>query len=364
MFSYLQSYRPNIRHLTVVTLFCLLTLLAPSGLAFAQGNLAVSLFPALSSASAKEHYFVYNSPLGTGIEDSVRVINLSDEPLELYLYPADAVTASEGGAAFSTNFGEPPTREGAWLTLSESRVTLEAKEERRIPFTLNVPPDATAGEHAAFIVAQPADTNDNQQNSPGVGINLVPRVAVAVWTTIPGATEAKMEISSLTAGESSRRHIVVANFRNTGNVGLKGEGKLTIRDPQNGSTVYEGSMRMAYFLAGDSLDYYINLREALPAGEYEAHLSLTHQAGTVEWTQNISLPELKAVAPLPTADENGQMITQPKPVVEQTFPIEWLIAGAVAIVLVLFLLIIIVWRQLKHSQQAMAYSQQGANTSR
>jgi len=115
---------------------------------------------------------------------------------------------------------------------------------------------------------------------------------------------------------------------------------------------------MEYFLAGDSLDYYINLREPLPAGEYEAHLSLTHQAGTVEWTQNIELPELKEVAPLPTADENGQMITQPKQVVEQIFPIEWIIAGAVAIVLVLLLLIIIVWRQLKRSQQANSYGQQ------
>ncbi len=49
---------------------------------------------------------------------------------------------------------------------------------------------------------------------------------------------------------------------------------------------------------------------------------------------------------------------------EGAFPIQWLIAGAVVIVLVLFLLIMIVSRQLKRSQQAMAYSQQRANTSR
>lgn len=50
--------------------------------------------------------------------------------------------------------------------------------------------------------------------------------------------------------------------------------------------------------------------------------------------------------------------------VKETFSTEWLIAGAVAIALVLLLLIIIVWWQLKRSQQATAYSQQGANTSR
>ena len=49
-------------------------------------------------------------------------------------------------------------------------------------------------------------------------------------------------------------------------------------------------------------------------------------------------------------------------VVKETFSTPRLIAGAVAIVLVLLLLIIIVWRQIKRSQQAIAYSQQGANT--
>jgi len=359
MFLHFQPYRPNMRHLAIITLL-LSALLISNSSAFAQGNLAISLFPALSSTSTKDHYFVYNSSSGTVIEDSLRLINSSNEPLDLHLYPADAVTASEGGAAFSTNLGETATREGAWLTLSETRVTLEPKQERVIPFTLNIPADAAVGEHAAFIVTQRAETNESQQNSPGVGINLVPRVAVAVWTTIPGPSKAQMEISALTAGESSRRHIVVANLRNTGNVGVKPQGTLTIRDPQNGSTVYDTSIQMGYFLAGSSLDYYINLREALPAGDYEAHLSLTHQGGTVEWTQMLTLPELKAISALPTTDQNGNIMgvlpqQEPSP---QEMPEWWIIAAAASIVGVLLLLIIFVWLQLRRAsrvQQANSY---------
>ena len=364
MLKYLPQKGPSIRLLAYVTLFSLLTILTSASIsAFAEANLDVSLFPAAGSSSAKEHYFVYNTPTERVIEDTVVVYNSSEEPLTLHLYSADAVTASQGGAAFSTNLGEAATRHGTWLTLSENRVTVEPNDGYLVPFTLTIPPDAAAGEYTAFIVTQRADSIETQQSS-GIGFNLVPRVAIAVWATVPGPTDPKLEIASLTTGESSRRQIVVANLHNTGNVGLKPQGRLTIQKPDTGTPVYEAPIQIKYFLAGDSLDYHINLREVLPAGEYEVYLSLTHQGGTIEQRETLFLNDVEDARPLPT--ESGQMIDRkpietpepperpesPEPQPSE-LPLAWIIAAVVGggLIFLLVVMLIIQSRQLKQARR-------------
>lgn len=343
--------RSNLRYLvcTVLLSFFFSAINAP---AFAQGNLRISLLPDLSvTSSANDSYFVYNSPAGTVVEDTVLVTNSEKSPIELHVYAADVNTASNGGAAFSTNFGEAPTGTGAWLNLSETRVTLKPKESRAIPFTFTIPPDATAGEYAAAIVAQGADSSETKQDS-GLGINLVPRVAVTMWATIPGPIEPQLAITSLTAGQSRTRQVVVANLHNSGNVGLKPQGSLTIREQGSGTPVYEASIQMGYFLAGDLLDYHIKLKDPLAAGEYEATLSLTHQGGTVEWTETLFLSEIEEARPLPVIDENGTSIGE----IEQTdepFPLIWIIAAAIGglIIFLLIAMLIIQSMRLKHARR-------------
>lgn len=338
---------------------------AGGGSAFAQDKLHISLLPDLSTtSSANESYFVYNSLAGTVVEDTVLVINSENSPVELLLYAADVNTASSGGAAFSTNLGETPTDTGAWLNLSETRVTLEPEEERAIPFTFAIPPDATAGEYAAAIVAQPTDSIETGQGS-AVGINLVPRIAVTMWLTIPGPIQPQLAITSLTSGASNTRQVIVANLHNTGNIGLKPQGSLTIRDPQNDTPIYEAPIQMGYFLAGNSLDYRITLPEALPANDYEITLSLTHQGGTAEWSQSVFLGQVEEARPLPK--EVTQMIEMPTspeepsmppeepstPTEEMSIPTEWIIAAIIGgfIILLLLIILIIQTRKIKQVQR-------------
>jgi hypothetical protein len=343
--------RSNVRYLVCAVLLSFF-FSAISDLAFAQGNLRISLLPDLTvTSSANDSYFVYNSPAGTVVEDTVLVINSENIPLDLDLYAADVNTASSGGAAFSTNLGEDPTRTGAWLNLSETRVTLEPDESRAVPFTFTIPPSATAGEYAAAIVAQRADSSETKQDS-GLGINLVPRVAITMWATIPGSIEPQLAITSLTAGQSRTRQVVVANLHNSGNVGLKPQGSLIIREQGSSTPVYQAPIQMGYFLAGDLLDYHINLKEPLPAGEYEAILSLTHRSGTVEWTESLFLSEIEEARPLPVTDENetkiGVLETKDDP-----FPISWIIAAAVGsgFIILLTALVIILFMRLNRPER-------------
>lgn len=336
---------------------------AGSSSAFAQDKLRISLLPDLSTtSSANDSYFTYQSLAGTVVEDTVLVINSENSPVELHLYAADVNTASSGGAAFSTNLGETPNDTGAWLNLSESQLTLQPNESRAIPFTFAIPPDATAGEYAAAIVAQRTDSIETEQGS-AVGINLVPRIAVTMWVTIPGAIQPQLAITSLTAGASNTRQVIVANLRNTGNIGLKPQGNLTIREPQNDTPVYQAPIQMGYFLAGNSLDYRITLPEALPTNDYEITLSLTHQGGTVEWTQSVFLGQVEEARPL--AKNPTEMYESSAPpeepsappeelsIEEPSIPLEWKIAAIIGgfIILLLLIILIIQTRKIKQVQR-------------
>ncbi|MGB0385734.1 MAG: hypothetical protein ACPGWR_13015 [Ardenticatenaceae bacterium] len=118
-------------------------------------------------------------------------------------------------------------------------------------------------------------------------------------------------------------------------------------------------LQLGYFLAGDTLTYRAGIEPELAAGDYDIALTLNYQDQTVEQTIRLSLGEAVKV---PEVTEDSPPLSPAPAPAAPTIPIEWLIAAGFAVVFVLLFLIIIVWRQLKRSQLAMAH--QGANTSR
>ncbi len=273
---------------------------------YAQGGTSFMLRPDPDlSSSQNESYFVYG-PLAPGavIEDAVQVINTSGQPLDLLIYPADAATASNGGMAFPTGFGETPTRAGGWIELSTQEVHLQPGEVRSIPFRFVIPENAR-GEIAAGIVAQPKEAS---QKEGQFSVTVVQRVAVTLMVVVEGESPLKrsMEIASLDAMNQGNQQQVVATLWNTGDLGLRPRGVLTIQDAK-GEQVYQAEVALSYFLAGDQVAYRVAVNPPLPQGEYQVTLRMAYEGGEARRTAMLTLRE---------PDFQGEVIQlQPTPAV-------------------------------------------------
>lgn len=310
--------------------------------------------PAVTS-STNRAYFVYEAAAaGTVMADGVLVVNSGSQPVHLSLYPADAMTASNGGVAIGTPFGEAPRATGTWIQLSESEFTLDPGEERSIPFTVTIPDGMSPGEYAATIVTQEAESSEAEEEEEGetFGIRFIPQAATTVLITIPGPEplQPQLEITQLQATTNNGRQVLLAELRNTGNRSLENsEGTLSIRE-MTGALVQEIPVRLGYFLAGDSLTYRASLDLALDVGEYDVTLSLTNQDKSVEQTSRLSLAAPEEVPIVRVTPEAQSPTASPELQPAESWP-SWLImAAAGGGVFILLLMIFIVRLQLKLRQ--------------
>ena len=84
-------------------------------------------------------YFIHTLAPGARTSDAALVMNKGDVPITVKLYAADAVTAINGGTAFA-NEGEEKNGVAHWLSVPVAELSLQAGEERVVPFTIRYPP--------------------------------------------------------------------------------------------------------------------------------------------------------------------------------------------------------------------------------
>lgn len=271
-------------------------------LALALATIAVLAAPALAqvgtdfslapdpevTASRQTGYFDYVVPAGTTIDDAVRIANTTTTDVDVVLYPSDAATSENGGISFPTTIDGTPSEAGTWITLSEREVTLAPGEIRSIPFTVAVPAGVT-GQHAAGIVAQPpsgAAAGEGQFT-----VTVVPRTALTVLVTIgedPETIEPRLEITGLRTEIAGTQQLVVIDLANTGDVGFRSSGTLTLSHP-DGEIAAQAGFSLGYFLAGDTIPYRIALVPAVDPGDYDARVVVTYEEKTAEFTRRVQV---------------------------------------------------------------------------
>ena len=138
-----------------------------------------------------DQWFVYNLAPGESVEDELLVDNSTDQTVIVKLYPADSTPSTDGGFALDQEV-ESRDDVGAWVTLSQTGLTLGPRESVVVPFTLSVPDDPSldVGEHAGGILIQPVVENVDQG-----GIQLQLRTGVRIYVTLPGAVVEDMSFS-------------------------------------------------------------------------------------------------------------------------------------------------------------------------
>jgi hypothetical protein len=178
---------------------------------------------------ARPHFDFGVTP-GATLSDHVAVLNYSAKPLTLQLYPTDAVNTSTGGFGLLPG-GTTPTGAGAWVTLPKHSRTVrvpaqsaKAPGEVIVPFTLNVPDNATPGDHVGGIVAS---LRTEGHNGSGQNIVLVQRVGTRLFIRVAGTLSPNLSLSGLhatyhgTLNPFGKGHVTVHyTVHNTGNVEL------------------------------------------------------------------------------------------------------------------------------------------------
>ena len=227
-------------------------------------------------------YFVHTMAPDTRTLDAALVMNQGDVPITLKLYAADAATAINGGTSF-VNEGEEKSGVARWLSVSVAELSRQPGEERVVPFAIKVPPDAPPGQHVAGLVVEAVTGGAEPANGSAqtnLTVNVVRRVGVAVLIDVPGTHLAGLEITGICLRQQNAD--LGATFelavRNTGNVYVRGQGSLTIRD-REGTKLPSVPVEMDTVLAGDATYFQVTTPDSLPDGNYLVSATLDYAEG-------------------------------------------------------------------------------------
>jgi len=264
-----------------------LALLGWPGIVQGQGHMAFGIGPAKADPDNPETfaYFVHALSPGSTVADEARVQNGSDVPIVLKMYAADAQTSIGGGPGFAHE-GQELNGGRHWISLSVAEISLGPGEERIVPFTIDVPPDASPGEHTTGLVVEGAPSEEipvggqapsSGEDGAAFAVRVVNRAAVAVLIDVPGTRVAALEITSVCMKEQDDQG---ADFRvyvgNMGNIRVRGEGFLLIKD-RKGTELASIPLQMGSILPRDTS--YLNVHHPVNLADGNFVLSATLQYG-------------------------------------------------------------------------------------
>lgn len=273
------------RKLSLALAVVSLALLAEAGIALADGNVSFGIRPTRAYEDRPQtfSYFSYELVPGSVMSDEALVMNSGDVPVTLKLFAADGITAVNGGTAFARQ-GQETNGVSQWLSLAASAFSLEPGEEMVVPFTINVPSNASPGHHVAGLVVAAPSSGETSRTGEGEAqftARVVRQAGVAVVIDVPGPHVAGLEITGaeLKQQDDQGATFVIA-VRNTGNIFLKAEGSLLITD-REGKELASVPLNMGTVLPGDTTTFQVTYPVHLADGQYLVTAALEYADGQV-----------------------------------------------------------------------------------
>ena len=214
-------------------------------------------------------WFIYNLVPGEEKQDSLTIQNSSEETLSAKVYPVDATTTADG--AFALLKEEETQKDmGAWVRLPITEITLAPGESRAIPFTVKIPSDASVGSHLGGIALE------NLKTTGGDGVNVVTRVGVRIYETVPGNLVRLLDLTDLSWKLVNDKVNLVFNLENKGNVHLDLIGKITYVNALTGKTVNEVDADLRTVLPGKPTKVPFVWQKTPVAGSYIARIKIDY----------------------------------------------------------------------------------------
>jgi hypothetical protein len=244
-------------------------------------------------------YIVDNLPPGTTITRKIEVSNGSDQERTINMYAA-AASVGEGG--FTVGDDRAVNELSTWMSVSPNEATMPPNSTAQAEVTIDVPSDAPEGEQYAVVWAQVSDSQ------PGSSIQNVSRVGIRTYLSVgPGnGPPSDLEIGSVSAsrdGEGAPE--LTATVTNTGGRALDPQGTVTLSGGPGGISTSPAEAAGSSIAPGQSGSVTFTLDPALPAGPWQAAVTVT--SGLVNKTSNVELtfPDQGSVAAQDSSSESG-----------------------------------------------------------
>lgn len=224
-----------------------------------DGTVRWSVSPVTPEGQERRRVINLDLEPGTGAEDSVKIHNISSREVTF------ALTANDGYRTSSGSFDMRPSDHvpefgGAWISFEEQSVTVPAGGEVIVPFTVEVPENATPGDHIAGVAASiRTEASENVATEHRVGVRVNIRVAGEVTgggTLTVGDTSYEMSWNPFAPG----RVVLSGEVANSGNIRFSGQ----LSGSAGGSTSAEGET--LEFLPGEARAVSATVDQVWPLG--------------------------------------------------------------------------------------------------
>jgi len=233
--------------------------------------------------SRTESIFIHTLEPGQKQEEGVLLVNNSSERKTLQVYAVDSVVSS-GGSFACRQMVESKTDVGEWIELADSEVSLNPGANEIVDFNINVPKNASVGEHNGCIVIQEKKDSDQDQ----AGVNLSFRTGLRVAITIPGEIVKKLEISSLDVERQSDGSInIKPAVKNLVNVSIDADIKVVTKNLFGFKHAEQGGVFPV--LRGEVAEWNFEVKKPFWGGVYHSELTVDYQDDQkAEIGQNVS----------------------------------------------------------------------------
>ncbi|MBU0706825.1 DUF916 domain-containing protein [Patescibacteria group bacterium] len=248
-----------------------------------------------------DSWFIYELEPGETKEDAVKITNTTDESATFELYAVDATTTSDG--AFAPLMKDVKHKDvGSWVELPQETVEVPADTEIEIPFKITIPEESVdVGEHIGAIIIQ--EVLESGVTERGVSLNIVTRVGVRMYVTIPGDIRRGFEITDFRGNLLSRLSYMseivpvdrvldlfglkpavryYISFENTGNVHLDLVGNVKIQNIFGRTIKTTDDQSFGIIIPEKPISNFINWIDPPIIGRFKATAEVTDRDGLVK----------------------------------------------------------------------------------
>ena len=245
-------------------------------------------------------YIVDHLAPGAVISRRIEVSNTTGGVAHVELYPA---AASITHSSFLGAAAHTPNELSSWTSVSPTAADVPARGHTTATVTIAVPRDAAPGEQYGVVWAE-------VRSAPAAGITQVSRVGIRLYLSVGagGPPAANFTINSLTAGRTpDGQPTVLASVHNTGGRALDKNGTLQLLTGPGGLSAGPFPANLGTTLAiGDTEPVTVTLDKQLPAGPWNAHITL--KSGLLAHTAaaTITFPATGSAVTVPTTNSPGR----------------------------------------------------------
>jgi hypothetical protein len=219
---------------------------------------------------------------GSSIQDHVEIVNRSSQSAAFSVYATDATGTSASGALLLQGSSQKSTDVGAWATFPggahQLSTVIPGNKAIIEAFTINVPRQATPGDHTGAMVAAVGVT---RKNAAGEAVVENYRIAVPIELRVPGALHAGVQVQSISTGFSDPLNpfgtgsaTISYTMTNTGNVRQSATPAVSITGPFGASATVHPA-KVPTILPGDSVRVTATIPGLFPDGPMTAHVKVT-----------------------------------------------------------------------------------------